>query len=730
MTRHSMAIVCVAFCIARCSSARAADASASASDLIEFRVPTPPPVGDRKLDVGFEIPAPMGWGSVLETKDGRLMMIGDGRALYSEDGGKTWSGSETLSAPIRYAIRLQSGNLGGLDGKKFYISDDDGKTWTLLCEDVQGGNQGGPYSCTMIETRNGRLLFPTRYTNAAHQGHYDEAGCWGILNGKLVPIEGHAHYPEADIGYLCLSDDGGKHWYRSSGTILIWHQDGYGGMWPCDEPGIMDGRNGDIYMLMRTTLGRVYIARSGQTDYVNRTGERVRHKPGVYFDYPQPLALPGSYSPCTVRLVPETGDWLIVWNQVSGDEIRAGYRRGRLSSAISSDDGKTWKHFRTIDSVVLPTAGPLTPDPSPQMARGLDYVGELPEDFGSVSYPWMSVLGDTVFVTFSRVVVNPRKGDVAGRRMQVRPLSWFYEDESSLPAGPRLIVSVPAMDDRSWNTYDVPSDLYQDRFFVNSRDLQTFLKSPMGRLGFNMYAPLNQVITCLGWTPQYDRSHLDDPDDPRLVVRCTHPGAAPPTEEIVAENPANGDVWAYRSSSRFLGRMTEETSSETYSYSRVGKYDIAQSFALEGPADVTSIEVYLVAQDGCKKGVTLSLCEDDAGKPSEKLIAPDARVTMGAFGGKAFRAFAFAKLVHIDAGVPIWIVLTKEDEEGKNPMYNVPTSGKDSAGAMCDWYPAGSGAERGPYADASKPSDWRIMGGSDAYFRIISKRVVSPGSGT
>ena len=170
-----------------------------------------------------------------------------------------------------------------------------------------------------------------------------------------------------------------------------------------------------------------------------------------------------------------------------------------------------------------------------------------------------------------------------------------------------------------------------------------------------------------------------------------------------------------------VGMSGDDAHTHTYTYDRAGKYDVAQSFVLDGPADVTSIEVFLVGQGGLKKGVTLSLCKDDAGKPSEELIAPEARVTTGAFGGRDFRAFTFAKPVHIDAGAPVWIVLTKEDEPGKNPMYNAPTSGKDDSGASRDWYGGGHAAERGPYKNASEPSNWKILKGSDAYFRIITK---------
>ena len=133
--------------------------------------------------------------------------------------------------------------------------------------------------------------------------------------------------------------------------------------------------------------------------------------------------------------------------------------------------------------------------------------------------------------------------------MRVLPLSWFYEDEKPLPAGPRLILKAPANDgEGKWNSFDIPSDYWDGRFFVNLTDLAVYLKSPVGRLGYNMYAPLNQVITCLGWTPAYDKSRLEDADDPRLIVQCTHPhttGAAPtpvPEPAVTELKPIPGAV--------------------------------------------------------------------------------------------------------------------------------------------------------------------------------------------
>ena len=41
----------------------------------------------------------------------------------------------------------------------------------------------------------------------------------------------------------------------------------------------------------------------------------------------------------------------MVWNQASRQEIVTGLHRHRLSSAVSTDDGQTWGHFKNLESL-------------------------------------------------------------------------------------------------------------------------------------------------------------------------------------------------------------------------------------------------------------------------------------------------------------------------------------------------------------------------------------------
>lgn len=507
----------------------------SVADLIEKRAAVPRSAGTRPLAVGTEQSAPVPFPSVTKLRDGRLMMVGSGKVAYSSDAGRTWSGPVQLPVAVDYVITLRSGIIGGPVPEKpassaaveqgelyFYTSADEGKTWERRGRISVSRESAWPYPKTMIQMRNGRLVLPVRFTDGAgHMGLYEAGRSWGTLNAKLVPIEGHAHFPEPDIALAFYSDDEGRSWQRSEGGIMIWRQDGYGGMWPCDEPGIVETKNEELLLFCRSTLGRIYTSRSGPSEQMKSSGEIAKFTPGQRFDYPLPTPLASSYSPSTVARVPKTGDLLIVWNQVSGDEIRAGYRRGRLSSAVSKDDGKTWGNYRTIDTAVLPPAGRVEPDMQPQMARGLDYVGVLPEDYGGVDYPTFSVVDDTVILFFQRSMVNRRPGDVSGNRLRILPLSWFYGEEPAAEPGPKLVFRIP--EGNGYREHDIPARFWEDRFYCHSNDIGRYLKSPIGRLDKNIYAPLHQVVTMLGWTPSYDRTHLKDASNPRLVVTVAPP---------------------------------------------------------------------------------------------------------------------------------------------------------------------------------------------------------------
>ena len=118
---------------------------------------------------------------------------------------------------------------------------------------------------------------------------------------------------------------------------------------------------------------------------------------------------------------------MCVWNNVSANEIRLGYRRGRLSVAISSD-GEAWKHAKTLECHgALEDRGYVQPEEKLQLARSLSDVGDLHPDWGVADYATINFHGDDVLVGYVQ-----QKGldddRVSSHKIRVIPLDWFYKD--------------------------------------------------------------------------------------------------------------------------------------------------------------------------------------------------------------------------------------------------------------------------------------------------------------
>jgi len=187
------------------------------------------------------------------------------------------------------------------------------------------------------------------------------------------------------------------------------------------EPNVAELKDKRLLMFGRNALGRIF-----QTTSADR---------GKTWEYPTPAELPSSLSPCSLKRIPENehtletgraGDLLCVWNNVSRDEIKRGFRRGRLSAAVSKDDGKTLIHARTLDTAGLPAISGIAPASAPGPVRADKDLGELPVPFGAVSYPDVVFVEDTVIVKYYKTYNNPPFP--VGLIMQILPLDWFYED--------------------------------------------------------------------------------------------------------------------------------------------------------------------------------------------------------------------------------------------------------------------------------------------------------------
>lgn len=277
-------------------------------------------------------------GSVIELADGALLFAitefeGSGSdfarakiiARESRDGGRTWGerrvlqenvgGMNVMSVTLR---RLGPPNRWDTPIGMFYlvkngkdsldvfvrISDDEAKSFG---EPIKVNRDRGYHVMNNDRVKrlsNGRLLAPVAYTD---------------------DVERSNHF----VSFCFLSDDDGKTWRRGRGSV---DQPRRGAM----EPDVVELSDGRVLMIVRTQLGHIAAAHS--SDGGDTWGE------------PFALEVTAPEAPATIDRLPATGDLVLIWNNhVSGEQGHGG-RRTPLTAAVSSDDGKTWRHVRDIET--------------------------------------------------------------------------------------------------------------------------------------------------------------------------------------------------------------------------------------------------------------------------------------------------------------------------------------------------------------------------------------------
>jgi len=397
-------------------------------------------------------------GGIIRLKNGALLLAQGGDcswsgpqviARWSHDDGRTWESPMPFPTPIGVGgmIRLQSGALAiygktlGTDAKPwdYFTSQsmDEGRSWTdpsLICDYPNFT----PLFHSMIQLSSGRLLFAGYWEGfdaweavdggaggvlSVHpECQYADVCAYGTWHGQRYPVEGHAHAPEMGMTLVYRSDDEGATWQKHPGGLMGWFDfegvvNGYCGQIGCYEPTLAETRDGHVLLLMRSPVGR--LVQSISTDG------------GEHWTTVKPSDLPSSESPGVLVTLPETRDLLLIWNQVSREEIRRGFRRGRLSSAISRNGGHCWERFKTLElSEGLEDLERIPPQYPLQMVRARNDVGPLPDGFAFFHYPNVDIVGDHVILRYSRG--TPLLG-VAEQNLhrdetvlRVYPLEWFY----------------------------------------------------------------------------------------------------------------------------------------------------------------------------------------------------------------------------------------------------------------------------------------------------------------
>ena len=388
--------------------------------------------------------------SFVELQEGRILQTNGRTFSTSDDGGITWS--EDIQSTDEndgivtadQLVNLSDGAIGAAgrwmepsaprfsvhakrsSHYRFWRSEDRGETWKSPVRIQPPGIVMHAYQHVLIRTSSGRLVLPL-YSSIG-QGTWHQEGApfvGGYLNGNFVSSDAHFFDPHFSSCYVVYSDDEGLTWQTNrDGELLIILEPG-GPRHYANEPAVEEISPGKLMMIMRTGLGRMFQAWSDDD--------------GTSWSRPEPTQLAGTNAPGQVRKLPRTGHLIAVWTQQSEREIKQGYIRTRLSSAVSRNEGGVWEKFQNVESLHEEThveAGPIRlvrPEGRYPMAQSA--AAEIDADqtvhfesYGRWSYPSVLALEDRVLISHSYSTHDKATGESnsQGAMLKVLPISWFY----------------------------------------------------------------------------------------------------------------------------------------------------------------------------------------------------------------------------------------------------------------------------------------------------------------
>lgn len=280
-----------------------------------------------------------GEGDVVELHDSRLLLVymefsGDGSdvaptrlaAVESADGGRTWGRHRVLTETAPGDVNVYSPNLvrsrdGGLrlvfyrqhtavplsTTHHVWRSDDEGDTFTPFVEFVPAQDHS---LCNAVLKRLacGRLLLPTCQVHEGGDNPY-----------------GHTY-----DGAVLYSDDDGQTWHAAHNRVQL-------PMRGVMEPHVEETRDGRVLMVVRSQLGALFLSESADD--------------GLSWSPPQTTGLRSPESCPELTRIPSTGDLLMLWNNSPYDPAFVSHygKRSPLTTAVSTDEGRTWGHVRDIE---------------------------------------------------------------------------------------------------------------------------------------------------------------------------------------------------------------------------------------------------------------------------------------------------------------------------------------------------------------------------------------------
>lgn len=407
----------------------------------------------------------------VELQDGRILHAAKTTFTTSDDGGVTWSAeserTDTNGAPVggggTCLVKLDGRRIGlaAMSGKStpppnesraeksrrlfeqsqsghmlFWRSEDEGETWEPPVRINPPGLNTHAYQDVLLRTSSGRLVIPVYHMlgqNLPWQGAKEPAS-GRLINGQWVGTGAHFFDPLFSCVSVYYSDDEGRTWEQNRDGELVILRDWNAKFSFVNEPSLAEVAPGRLLMMMRSGLGRLFQAWS----YDN----------GETWTRPQPTSLAATTTPAQIRSIPSTGHLLIVWNQDGEEDVKRGYNRQRLSSAVSRNGGSVWEFFQNVESMhegtrvepgpirpIRPVESHLPPGvPAPE--RDPEYVRQSTY-WARFAYPSMFVMKDRVLIahthsfakehpTLAEAKLNRDLPGGFNQKLKVLPISWFY----------------------------------------------------------------------------------------------------------------------------------------------------------------------------------------------------------------------------------------------------------------------------------------------------------------
>ena len=345
-------------------------------------------------------------------------------AKTSNDHGRTWSETfavkETDGSEIPLAqntahlslLHLKSGRLGivhggpvsrpGRDGTvHFRTSEDSGKTWSKAIPIDPIFAVCRTQAARVLSS--GRIVVPVMKWISPYTGRNSEDE-----NNNLC------------YSWVYYSDDEGQTWSRSLSELLVILDRGRSGYTHFEETVLEELPDKTLLMFGRTELGRPYQSTSNDE--------------GISWTSPEPVQLASSYTPSTLIRIPSTKDLLVAWNQTSTEEMLTGLNRHRLSTAISKDEGKTWTHFRNLESLDNRTQiEPPTGEPAIYRMENYAYLQPVDRDryprapgCVRICYPTVSFVDDEATFAYDYGYGVGEFKSRSSTKVKIVSLDWLY----------------------------------------------------------------------------------------------------------------------------------------------------------------------------------------------------------------------------------------------------------------------------------------------------------------